>query len=620
MNGKYESIILVVNRAELSRALDLYNKLISIGKKALILTKDNIIVSDKKVSVRSFLSYRDSFKFAYSNLTQEVDDLFSSLAKQEVSKNLSLRELTKYKGVSLWDLSAQDILPELLLILHDLNILEAVLNFERPGEVYVINGVNNLGKVLELICKKRQIPFFIHKAANRRVLNLNKFFCKFIIFAKKIKRLLANLHFLFANLTKSKNLNKEYKVIFFTSLRRYLASILPITFKYNNEERLVINAFPSSSNELKEAKIPYMDFYGYKPYSLFNNRDARNLLRRIRNTINKNSLFCGKLLYKEVAIGTMVRSLFEKLIYEVFPHNMQKVDIARKILLSYRPEVIVAINSSIDIVLTAKTLSVPVVVVQSGHADEFRYLGPITADAVTVNGNYWKDYLLKTQDVDPNRIWVTGPPKFDILLNDRIDTKDSDMELEFDRFKKRVVFAVMHTDLIFGTRDCENKKQIRSVCHALKKIKEAHLIIKLHPYEKDLKVYKEIVQETGLTDYSMVKDAEMLKLLRNCDLLITHISTAGYEAVLLDKNVISLFGSSKFDPEDIWNFKKYGAAIVVDNLGELEKYIRKALFDPETISKLREGRNMYTYEHGCKLDGNASGRIKEVIDRFIRSG
>ena len=184
---------------------------------------------------------------------------------------------------------------------------------------------------------------------------------------------------------------------------------------------------------------------------------------------------------------------------------------------------------------------------------------------------------------------------------------------------KNVVYAGGCMNLPLEMLTHERIEQFRSTCRAIKNIKEAHLIIKLHPYERKLNIYRKIVKETGLSNCSIVKNTEMLELFYNYDLLITLASTAAYEAVLLDKNVISLSGSSKFDPEDIWNFKKCDATIIVDNLEELEKYIRNALFNPETIFKLREGRKKYMYEHAYKLDGNASARLKEAIDSLSQN-
>jgi hypothetical protein len=69
--------------------------------------------------------------------------------------------------------------------------------------------------------------------------------------------------------------------------------------------------------------------------------------------------------------------------------------------------------------------------------------------------------------------------------------------------------------------------------------------------------------------------------------------------------------------DDNWDFTRYNAAIIVDSFTELEDSIRKILFDSETKSILKRNREGYIYEHAYKMDGDASGRVKEVINRFV---
>ena len=111
----------------------------------------------------------------------------------------------------------------------------------------------------------------------------------------------------------------------------------------------------------------------------------------------------------------------------------------------------------------------------------------------------------------------------------------------------------------------------------------------------------------------------MLKVLKSCDLLITHLSKASYEAVLMNKNVLLLCYNSDFISDDIWDFKRYDAVMSVQNFSDLEYCIRKALFDPSTQFLLRKNRAEYIPEHVYKLDGNASIRVKEIIDRFCNN-
>lgn len=619
----YDSIILVNSKAELNIVFDLYNELMHIGKKVLIVTTDNVNVSDKRYFIRGFQYYQNFFPSNSFDIEQKASDLFYSLAKEEVSNNLSLQKLTMYKGVSLWELSVHYVFVELFLILSNFNMLEAVLNTEEPSEVYVINDINRLKEMLGLLCKERKISFFVRNKTNKRILDVKKFFCKFIVLARKIKRFFVSLRFLFSRLIKFKNLNKKYKVIFFSSVGRYLNSILPVMLKYNNEQRLVVDPSLGSSKTLKEFGIDYMDFYGYSLYDPFN-LQTRGLLKRIQDTINKNAFFDRKVQYKGVYIGRLLVDTFERLICEIFPDNIQKINAIRRITSLHRPEVVAVINYSPDIVLTAKSLSIATVAIQNGFINELCFFGgSVIADAVTVEGNYWKEYLLRKKDIDSNRIYVTGSAKFDAIIKNRFNIKDSSKMLNLDPTKKTVIFAGSGrtdfggTDLNIGILKDEKIKQLESVYIAMRNIREANLIVKLHPYENDFNLYEKMAKEVDLKDYTLIRDIEILKLLHNCDLLITQVSTVGYEAVLLDKNVISLCGSSNFLPDDIWDFKKYGAAINIYHLEELESYIRKALFDSETIAELKRGREEYIMEHAYKLDGNASSRVKEVIDSFL---
>lgn len=612
----YKTLIFVSKKSQFNQALKLYNSLFSNGENALILTR--YIFSDfflkQRYPIKDFQFYEKYLQISFQVIAQEAYGLFNSLAEEKAHNNLTLRELTKYKDISLWDLSVEDISLRFQKILYEFNMLEAVLNFERPSKIIVISEDSDLKQLLISICKERQIHFSIYNNAGKKNQNISKVFKRMVFLLKKVKRFKKSLFYFGVNLIKAREGSQKYKVIFFSSVERYLGSILPVIYKYDINERLIINTFPCSSKRFKALRIPYMDFDGYKLYSIYD-KYAQRLLKEIYNSVHSND-FLNKIMYKKVSIGGILNDMLEELIFETFYHNIQKVDIIREILRQHKPRAIVVIHYSVDIALTAKSMSTPVIAIQSCSIDEFCLFGPLIHDAVILDGNYWKEYLLKKQDINPEKIHVTGPVRFDDCpgLEDRLNIKDF---CNLPSSKKIVVFAANYPYLNMTVMDHEKIKNLNAIYAAMKNIKEAHLVIKLHPYEKDLDLYKSIAKKVKLLGYSIVKDVEMLELTRHSDLLITQVSTAGYGAVLLDKNVISLCGTSNFEPEDIWDFRKYDAAIVLDNFEDLEKSIRKALFDPDTMYRLKEGRKKYIYEHAYKLDGNVSTRVKDVIDRFL---
>ncbi|UCB56937.1 MAG: hypothetical protein JSV30_07015 [Candidatus Omnitrophota bacterium] len=610
MDNKFGSLILVKDRSQLNEAFKLHEELSQVGKNPLILTAYGKEIIDKKYSVRDLDYYQKVSKLTYSYIEQERYNLFYSLADQKLNEHMSLNSLITYEGVSLWQLSAQYIFSELGIILYNINIMEAILDFEKPKEVHIINDSSNLEKIVRLLCQKRKIPSFLHRKTRYRILSLNKASGRSLIFFRKIKRTLLSAYFLFINLKKSIRFkNREYKIIFFTHLERFFDSMLPVALKYNDNERLVINTYQSGcSKKMNKNRLSFMDFYGYSLYNPFAVK-TKNFLKKTRSAILNNSSFFSKILYKGLPLGSLLTDMFEKTIYEIFPEKIREIDITRKIILSHRPKVIV-VNHSFELILIAKSLSITIVAIQAGHPDEFILYGPVDVDAITVEGNYWKEYLLSKKAIAPDKLWVAGLPKFDFKRYD-------DLALMRDKSKKIVVFASDYATAALGMLESERIAQIYALCNAMKNIKDAHLIIKLHPYEKDSNTYRKIARETGLSSFTIVRNIDTLKLLNICDLLITHFSHVAYTAVLMGKNVIVSSYSSDFFPADSWDFKRYGVVIAVNDLKELENHIRNALFDSEIKSRLKINSERYIFDHAYKIDGKATKRVKDVIDQFI---
>lgn len=617
MCGRYKSIILVNRSSELPKAFSLYDELLRQDGEPLILTRGNIDFFDKKYSARNFTYYQKFSHANYYEITRQAYGLFETLAEKMVHNDSTLRKLTIYNGVSLWDLSVKYLFLKLLPVLYNLNMAETILDFEQPLEIHTLNNTTRLQEAFNLACGKRQVKFFIHQTSEGKTLRLKNLFEKAVIFVKQMKRSSTNLYFLIINLFKSVKLNKKYKIIFFAPIERWLNSLLPVISKYSDKERLVVNTYLSgSARRLNRDGIPFVDFRGYLPYVLLSPK-PRKFLKKIKNLFNKKN-FCKKqVFYNDINITPLLYNIVLQLIEEFFPEKVREVDIVRKIILSYRPQLIVVTNHSSEIALTAKALSVPIAAVQGEHIDEFSEYGPVIADIAFVDGSDCKEYLLK-KGFPVDDIQISGPVKFDIMKN-RLNNKDFNIRLNVAPSKKMVIFAIGHgcyDSLLRDIIEQEKTEQLRSVCKAIRNIEEAHLVIKLHPFEKDVNSYRKIAREAGLSECNIIRNADIWNLLYNCNLLITHVSTVGYDAILLDKNVISLCASAQFYyTDDIWGFGRYGAAIIAEGLDDLENCIRRILFNSETISMLKKGRREYKRRWAYKLDGKASERVKEAIDK-----
>lgn len=619
MGDKNKVLILVTDKSQAPRACTLYDKLCAGGKSPLILGNLGVGIESKNYPFRSIYFYQDIFKINCSQVSKDADSLFRALADKEVKGGVTLRQLTSYKGVPFWDLNARYINAELGFIIYDINMAQAILDYEQPKEIYAMDNKDNLSKIFYLLCSDKRI-FFSTKNKIRlgRYSGIDRVNIRFLSFLKRIKKLLIACYYSAINLKKSLYLKNTYKIIFFAPLERHFLQIAPIVLKYSEKERLVINFIPGNSDkELKENKILYLDFAGYNPFSYFN-PGIRSVLNKVRDSIYKNNIFTTGLTYKDLDIGLLLREIFEKAFYEKFPEELRKIDIVRKIILAYKPKAVVLSDNSYDLALILKSMSVPIVAIQIGHPRELIYYAPCVTDAVIVEGDYWKEYLIKN-GVDTDKIIITGPPKFDFLHNNRVSPIGSVNRVSKSdgKSKKIIMFATMHSEKGMEIIDYERLNQTKSIFSTVKNIKEAHLIVKLHPFDANPDVYRRIAREVGLLDYTIIDNLDASKLLYLCDLVITHYSRVSYEAVLMNKNVIILNQSSTFDSEDIWDFKRYGVVIGVENFNELERHIFSALFDPQVSFDLMANRKQYIYEHAYKIDGNAADRAKEVIDRFL---
>ncbi len=614
MREKIENLILVSHKSGLERAYELYDSISFPTGRALILT-DYAVEADKgRRLARNLSYYQELFDIKFRDMKQSTYNLLYSLSESKVCGGPTLRELTKYKGVSLWDLSAQYLYSELMPLLYYTQIIDKILEYEEPQRVYVIGSDSILGEVFFLLCKVKMVNFIVDARPRRHFLALiKKLFNKYSMFLKRVKRLCLSSYFFMSNLLNSRKLNKKYKLIFFAPTERFLFSMIPLIKKYSPSQRLVINDYLSgSSATLRKNKISYTDFYGYSFYNLFSVR-ASIFLKIIKKAIfAEEREFFKNILYNGLPIGGLLECAFEKAIFAEIHDRMREVDSARKIFSSYMPEVVVVGGASFKITLIAKSLSIPVVAIQSIHPSDFIFFAPISADAVTVDGNFWKEYLVK-RNVDSDKIFITGSMKYDFLREIPVLETNSAIRIK----EKTVVFATNYSSLAMGSLKFQNMARLKSVCGAMKNINEAGLIIKLHPYDNDFTTYANVVRNIGLNNCKIIKDADTFRLLQECDLLITHISAVSYEAVLMNKPVILLCGGSDFQNEDAWDFRRYGVAIFVDDLSKLEYFIRKVLFDAAAVSELASRRMDYIEEHVHGIDGNAAVRTKELIDKYI---
>ena len=287
--------------------------------------------------------------------------------------------------------------------------------------------------------------------------------------------------------------------------------------------------------------------------------------------------------------------------------NMIKIGIISK------PNIIVVITDapSIErlIIHAGKMLKIPSLRLQIGLIGHRHDQCELLVDKMAICGEATKKILTDKCKIDPDKLIITGCPAYDRLVNaNKFFNKEQIlMSLKLKEYKKIIVFATENLT------EKENKKLANIVCKSLGNFNDIQLIIKVHPGESDLQIYKNIAKNIGI-DYKVMRDIDTYKILYVSDLLITYFSATGLEAMILKKPVIAL---NPFKGNDPVGYATSGATLFARNVKELECSISNALYENQVSTTLIENMNEYVYKQSFKQDGKATERVVDLIEEMV---
>ena len=220
----------------------------------------------------------------------------------------------------------------------------------------------------------------------------------------------------------------------------------------------------------------------------------------------------------------------------------------------------------------------------------------IVPDFTLVWGEHWKNLLIKKGNYPKDSIKIVGQIRTDIIPKlSAIKSKDHE--------HKSILYASQFQ------RDLRlREKSAIDIFSSVRDIENTHLIIKLHPSEKnEFDYYHFLAKKTGCTNYSITYFSDLYDLIIQCDIVITCFSTVGAEAVYFGKPLIILDHLK----QDIQNYYRSGVAFQATDSDELRNYIQMILDNKLQIDKNKYQKFINDYAY--KIDGNVSNRILEFI-------
>ena len=230
--------------------------------------------------------------------------------------------------------------------------------------------------------------------------------------------------------------------------------------------------------------------------------------------------------------------------------------------------------------------------------DRERYIFP---DRTFIWGERWKELLSGKGNYDPESLVITGQIRTDVipvLKNSKIKGV-----LNIPENSRVVLFASQPQQ-----DPALREKSAFDVFTAMSNIPNAHLVVKLHPAEKnDMTYYREIARKAGCKNYQIIYHIDLYLLISLSDIVITCFSTVGAETVYFNKPLIILDHLK----QDIQGYHKEGIALQATDQKGLKDYIIKLLYGQLTIQEVNY--QIYIQNFAFRIDGRVSERIINFI-------
>jgi hypothetical protein len=225
-------------------------------------------------------------------------------------------------------------------------------------------------------------------------------------------------------------------------------------------------------------------------------------------------------------------------------------------------------------------------------------------DFTLVWGENWKKILSEKGNYDPDSLVITGQIRTDII--EVLEKRKSSLEFrKAHPGKTLILFASQfQRDLALRERAAIDILQIA------KKTMSSHLIIKLHPSEKnEAGYYHSLANEVGCRNYEIKYYTDLYLLISRSDIISTCFSTVGTEAIYFNKPLIII----DYLKQDIQNYYKSGIALQATNNLELQQFVEMVVSGQYKINATKY--ELFIRNYAYRIDG----KVAERIVAFLKS-
>jgi len=227
--------------------------------------------------------------------------------------------------------------------------------------------------------------------------------------------------------------------------------------------------------------------------------------------------------------------------------------------------------------------------------------------------------ILVEKGGNPGRIVVTGSPLHDIIYHKDPHSgqgiTDRVYKLLDIKTTEKIILFISQPFAKHGVCSFEEQRNLTElIIGTCARFDGYILVIKLHPRES-IEDYGYINENPLRHRFRLVADteADLYDLIYASRLVLAQSSTVGIDAILFDKDVISI----NILISKIVDYAKAGASLNIDQEGELSDALHKVLNDENVREELKEGRRRYIARYLPDFDGKATDRVVGLLYQLM---
>ena len=260
-----------------------------------------------------------------------------------------------------------------------------------------------------------------------------------------------------------------------------------------------------------------------------------------------------------------------------------------------------------------KSLGIKTLIVQHGTPNKYSLhsFAPFEADCFAAWGDFTKEFLVKNE-VEPERIVVTGGPVFDKTISLKPDKVKIYTELGIGPDSKRIiVFTTQGQGAGFRPSTEEIESGIIETIKAASQYQDVLLLFQVHPGQSVEDIQK-VAEKADHSGVRVIKYHDTESLMAVSDGVITFFSTTAIDALILGKPLLTINLS---DDRDFYPFVPMGAAFGAYTKEEIMPAFKKLIENPEELKDGREKAIPYVV---YKTDGKSLERVLNLIEEFLK--